>query len=279
MSVSVRPQRFQRGRVSQLGFIPFAESPSSEFYFPSGTHEEVLARLSYQVEEHDRCGLLFGAPGSGKSLTLQRLKQLLNRSGWNVSLIDLAGLDAPSLLYQLAAGLGTNPDVHSDAIDLWERVEQAIQASSQLRQPRVLLLDHVDRLRPGTVSLVEHLLNLPYPHGLVTLFAGCRDSTPLMKAICERTGLRVELSPLTTEESSRYIEESLQLAHVTSCQFTRDALQLVGRISRGNPRRINRLCRTALLAAKTDYRAEIDSELVLAVAEELLDAEVLAGAF
>lgn len=275
MSVSVRPQRTQRGRTTLPGFGPFSEAPTTEFYFPSSTHEEAIARLSYLVEEHDRCGVLIGAPGTGKSITLLRLHQLLKRAGWNSTRIDLAGLDNNTLLYQLAVGLGCNPSSAAEPIELWEQIDQTIAAADRMQQPRVLLLDHADRLRPGTVSLIEHLLHLPYAHGLVTLFAGYREATPLMKAIGERTGLRIELQPLTAEDTSQYIDQMLDRALVNSCHFTRDAIQLITRISHGIPRRINRLCRAVLLAAKTDYRAEIDSELVLAVTEELLDAEVL----
>lgn len=275
MSVSIRPQRFQRGRATLPGFGPFSEAPTTEFYFPSATHEEAIARLSYLIEEHDRCGLLMGEPGTGKSITFLRLHQLLKRSGWNSTRIDLAGLDSQALLHQLAVGLGTNPSSSSEPLELWEQIDQTIAAADRTQQPRVLLLDHADRLRPGTVSLLEHLLHLPYAHGLVTLFAGTREATPLMKAIGERTGLRIELQPLSSDDTAEYVDQMLDRALVNSCRFTRDAIQLIGRISQGIPRRINRLCRAVLLAAKTDYRAEINSELVLAVTEELLDAEVL----
>ena len=33
MSVSVRPQRTQRGRLAPASFAPFAEAPAAEFYF------------------------------------------------------------------------------------------------------------------------------------------------------------------------------------------------------------------------------------------------------
>lgn len=275
MSVSVRPQRSQRGRVTQPGWAPFAELPVSEAYFASATHEEAVARLSYLVEEHDRCGVLVGAPGSGKSMTLLRLHQLLRRAGWQSARIDLAGIDHAGLLYQLAVSLGANPASDSDAISLWDQIEQAISAGSRTQQPRVMLFDHADRLRPGAISVIEHLLHLPHPRGLVALFAGYREPTPLMKVIAEHTGLRIELSPLTVEETCQYIEQSLDRALIHSCHFTPDALQLVARISQGVPRSINRLCRAALLAAKTDCRPEIDSELVLAVTEELLDLQTL----
>lgn len=275
MSVSVRPQRTQRGRLAPASFAPFAEAPAAEFYFPSATHEEAIARLSFLAEEHDRCGVLFGAPGTGKSITLMRLHQLLKRSGWNSTRIDLAGLDHTTLLHQLALGLGTNPASDAEPIELWEQIEQTISAAHRTQQPRVLLLDHADRLRPGAVSLIEHLLHLPHSHGLVTLFAGYREATPLMKVIGERTGLRIELQPLSAEDTGLYVDQMLDRAAVSNCHFTRDAIQLIARISQGVPRRINRLCRAVLLAAKTDYRTEADSELVLAVTEELLDAEVL----
>lgn len=275
MPLTVRPQRAQRSRVPQIGANPFTEAPAAECYFPSTSHEEAIARLIYLTEEHDRCGFLFGNPGTGKSIVLLRLHQLLKRSGWNATRIDLAGLDHSTLLRQLAIGLAINPATDADPLELWEQIDQTISAADRTRQPRVLLLDHADRLRPGAVSLVEHLLHLPYSHGLVVLFAGYREATPLIKAIGQRTGLRIELQALSHEESAHYIESMLERSNDHGCHWTRDAIQLVTRISQGIPRSINRICRSVLLAAKTEFRAEIDAELVLAVTEELLNVAAL----
>ncbi len=43
----------------------------------------------------------------------------------------------------------------------------------------------------------------------MTLFAGYREATPLMKVIGERTGLRIELQPLSAEDTGLYVDQML----------------------------------------------------------------------
>ena len=99
------------------------------------------------------------------------------------------------------------------------------------------------------------------------------ERTPLLKTLGEYTGLRIELPALTVEETQAYVDHALDRGLVSAPVFTRDAVQLVARIAAGVPRQINRLCRAVLLVASADQRSEIDSELILSVAEELLDLQ------
>jgi type II secretory pathway predicted ATPase ExeA len=241
-------------------------------YFPGDSHEEALARMLFLVEEQERCGMLSGPAGSGKSALLIRLHQQLRRSGRKSCRIDLAGLDHAGLLHRMATELGVNPSPSADPHDLWDQVEQIIASAARVQQPWILLVDHAHRLRPGALSLLELMLHTPHSRGIVMLFAS-RDEerTPLIKTLCEHSSLRIELSALTAEETQSYVEFALDRAVVTSPEFTRDAVQLIARISGGLPRQINRLCRALLLAAQADLRSEIDSELVLSVTEQLLD--------
>ena len=72
-------------------------------------------------------------------------------------------------------------------------------------------------------------------------------------------------------ETQWYVEHALDRGLVSTTDFTRDAVQLLARITNGVPRQINRLCRAVMLAANAEHRSEIDAELVLSIAEELLD--------
>lgn len=277
MSLTVRPLTTAAMRSSHKSLMPFVEESTSDAYFPSDSHEEALARMLFLAEEQERCGLLIGAAGSGKTTLVNRLYQQLRRSGRKCSRIDLAGLDHAGLLHRLAVELGVNPPAHADPHELWDQVEQIISAAARVQQPWILLFDHAHRLRPGAISLLEQLLHSPHSRGLVMMFT-TRDEerTSLFKTLCEHSSLRIELSALTLEETQSYIEFAVERALTSTPEFTRDAVQLIARISGGLPRQINRLCRALLLAAQVDQRNEIDSELVLAVTEQLLDTRVSA---
>ncbi len=277
MSATIRPLSSAGFRPPHKTLLPFAEEPTTDMYFPSDSHEEALARMLFLTEEQERCGLLTGPVGSGKSTLMNRLHQQLRRSGRKCSRIDLAGLDHASLLHRLATELGVNPSPSTDPHELWDQVEQIIASAARVQQPWIILFDHANRLRPGALSLLELLLHTPHSRGIVMLFsARDEERTPLLKTLCEHSSLRIELSALTLEETQSYVEFTLDRAMVSAPEFARDAVQLITRISGGLPRQINRLCRALLLAAQADDRNEIDSELVLSVTEELLDMRVSA---
>lgn len=277
MSATVRPLSTAGLRTSHKALVPFAEEPTTDMYFPSDSHEEALARMLFLAEEQERCGLLNGPAGSGKSTLMARLHQQLRRSGRKSCRIDLAGLDHVGLLHRLAVELGVNPSPNTDPHELWDQIELIIASAARVQQPWVLLFDHANRLRPGALSLLEQLLYSPHSRGIVMLFASRdEEQTPLLKTLCEYSSLRIELTGLTLEETQPYIEFAIERGMTSGPEFTRDAVQLIARISGGLPRQINRLCRALLLAAQADQRNEIDSELVLSVTEQLLGMRVSA---
>ena len=99
--------------------------------------------------------------------------------------------------------------------------------------------------------------------------------TPLTKTLSEHTSLRIGLSALSVTETQLYVEHTLDRGMLSTPRFTRDAVQLLAQITAGVPRQINRLCRAVILAANADHRFEIDAELMLSVAEELLDLQAV----
>ncbi|MFO1004773.1 MAG: AAA family ATPase [Planctomycetaceae bacterium] len=277
MSATVRPLSPAGLRTSHKTLVPFAEDPTTDMYFPSESHEEALARMLFLTEEQERCGLLVGPAGAGKSMLMARLHHQLRRSGRKSCRIDLAGLDHTSLLHRLAVELGVNPLPNTDPHELWDQIEQIISSAARVQQPWILLFDHANRLRPGALSLLEQLLYSPHSRGIVMLFSSRpEEQTTLLKTLSEHSSLRIELSVLTPDETQSYVEFALDRGMISTPEFTRDAVQLIARISGGLPRQINRLCRALLLAAQADLRTEIDSELVLSVTEELLGMRVSA---
>ena len=107
------------------------------------------------------------------------------------------------------------------------------------------------------------------------LFASRNEGrTPLRQTLSEHTSLRIELPSLSVEETQWYVEHGMEHGVPSPLEFTRDAMQLLSQITGGVPRQINRLCRAVMLAANAERRTDIDSELVLSIAEELWDYQV-----
>jgi general secretion pathway protein A len=79
----------------------------------------------------------------------------------------------------------------------------------------------------------------------------------------ERTEVRLEIKPLSDDESKRYIEHRLRLSGSrTSELFTEEALDLLSHQAQGVPRVLNILCDNALLTAYGLSKQKVDVDAV-----------------
>jgi hypothetical protein len=79
----------------------------------------------------------------------------------------------------------------------------------------------------------------------------------------ERIEVKLEIEPLTDDESKRYIEHRLRLSGgKTSELFTEEAVNLLSRQAQGIPRVLNILCDNALLTAYGLSKPKVDVDVV-----------------
>lgn len=229
-----------------------------------------------------RCGVvvLSGAPGTGKTLLLQRLHAALDarpqhrplrpalppreRSGWLEGLEDDLGDDPP----------GGRRD--GDA---------ALQATAtRLRQRRfatVLLVDEAQRLAPVTLAELMLLARWVGHHHLQLVLS----TTDPPGALLSRAGLladgalSIHLTPLTRQRMRHYVLDRLQRARDPTRpaeqlppppRFSAPALYRLYRFSAGIPRQIDALADRALLAARLTRRRRIGVALIDEAAAALL---------
>jgi general secretion pathway protein A len=88
-------------------------------------------------------------------------------------------------------------------------------------------------------------------------------NTPRLKQFGREIGVRCEISPLTDEESKKYIDHRLKLAGSRSREiFTPEALSMIVRYARGFPRVINILCDNAFMIGYGLSKTRIDEDMV-----------------
>jgi general secretion pathway protein A len=88
-------------------------------------------------------------------------------------------------------------------------------------------------------------------------------NTPHLKQFGREIGVRCEISPLTDEESKKYIDHRLKLAGSRSREmFTPEALSMIVRHARGFPRVINIVCDNAFMIGYGLSKTRIDEEMV-----------------
>jgi general secretion pathway protein A len=95
-----------------------------------------------------------------------------------------------------------------------------------------------------------------------------------MPHLDERLGAKCLIRPLNIEETMSYVSHRMTVAGASGMVFESSALEALFLLTRGVPRRINRLCDLALLVGFAEEQPTICAEHIEAVAKELAVAAV-----
>ena len=252
----------------RLQGAPFPNTIDERRFFQSPAHEEALARLEYVVDSRQPLGVLTGPPGTGKSLLLRIVQKRIRRTCRETALIDVCGLDADELVYRLTAALHLPAGRTDLPAPLWQSLRDELLGRSVAQVRTVILLDHFDRSVGCCLGVLERLLALDEDRRCCTVLTAMRGLEPVDAPVWTHANLRIEIGPLSRQETALYVSQSLRQAGAGRTIFEPDALEAVYRLTDGVPRAINRLCDLALLAAMCDRRTTIDAAVVEAVAEQ-----------
>lgn len=225
---------------------PFKTDPDPQVFYESPVHREVLETLEYAVQAHERCTIVVGEPGLGKTL--------------------LARTIAARVPAQITLSKWSHQPSRDDG-------------------PRLLIVDHADTLPLymwySLLTLLSHDAAFPHPV-MVMLFGGPqllkKLSTPGMLRVRRHVYRTCALRPLNSAETDEYVRFRLSAAggEVTDI-FSPEALGYVRRLSHGNPGLINRVCDRALLVAYSEQHTQVSAANVLAVARSFIGRSVSIG--
>jgi general secretion pathway protein A len=263
-----------------LSESPFSNRLSTRWFHESPVHEEALARLFFVIEQRRQFGLLSGEPGTGKSLTLRAVCEQCRRSQCQIVSLNLLGIDAHELLWQLAIELRLSPSENESRWSLWRRITDRITSLELSRTQTVFVLDHLERADTTCHSLIERLLGVTgESNGLATYIASVRtrDLPRLSDFLGDISDLRVELMPLQLDETEAMVRDLLTRSGGDEGIFNHDALLRLQTHSRGCPRLISRLCELSLIAGMAGNNETIDGELVDSVATGLVTPTEIRG--
>lgn len=261
----------------QLQCRPFENGADPRFYYPSEVHQGALLKLRYAVENRRGAALVTGGSGSGKTLLLHTLRRQLPESFAPLAHLVFPQMSSRELLSYLADELAPpsdrsgNPGVDESL----RRLRQALSAGAAKGQHAVLAIDEAQTLLEGNaLETVRLLLNLEEAgQPLFTLLVvGQPALLPVlerMPALEERFGVKCLLRPLTADETASYVNHRMLAAGARREIFLPDALAALHEITRGNPRRVNRLCDLSLLIGYAEEQSAIAAAQIDAVAGEL----------
>jgi len=257
---------------------PFEISPDPSFLFPTRRHNEALAALYYGVRRHKGFVVMTGEVGTGKTLLVRCLLQLLNRSDVSYAYIFNSRLSPLEFLQYVAGDFGL-PTSGKNKGELLMELSNYLIARHLKKLTTVLVVDEAHHVSTEVLEEIRLLTNLETTQEklLQILLVGQPeldeklDSVEL-RQLKQRIALRSQLEPLSLDETRGYIHRRLELAGATAdaaqLLFPEQAIVKVHGHSRGIPRLINTVSENALITSFAQQLPSVAPSIVDDVAAD-----------
>lgn len=266
---------------------PFDITPDPAFFFPTPRHNEALANLSYGVRWRKGFVALTGEVGTGKTLVLRCLLDLLKRVQIASAYIVNTRLTASEFLRHMINDLQV-PTQSGDKAELLLNLNKFLIQRCQRGSTTVLIVDEAHVLEWDVLEEIRLLGNLETAEEklLQIVLVGQPEldrnlDSPQLRQLKQRIMLRCKLEALRGQEIRPYIESRLSLAgrKRDAPLFSDPAIQLIYEFSNGIPRVINMICENALVIGCAQQTPTIKPPIVEEVASDfhLRRAQAIAG--
>ncbi len=246
---------------------PFGLTPDPRFFYETEYQKEIIDSLIYGISEKDGLILLTGERGLGKTTLIIQLLQILPSNITPVPIFN-APKSFDDLLEGILQRLNLPLKEKSKGYMLSKFTDYLHQNSAQ-EETLAIIIDEAQELSSEVMEDLRLLCNPDprKPRLLKEVFVGEpkieeKLNTTELRQLNQRITTRVQLRPLTEEESWHYVVHRLnRVGKNVSEIFTPEAVSLICRNSKGVPRSLNTICYTALSAGYALNQAVIDSPL------------------
>jgi len=256
---------------------PFEITPDPAFLFPTRRHNEALAALYYGVRRHKGFVVMTGEVGTGKTLLVRCLLQLLNQSDIAYAYVFNGRLSPVEFLQYVAADFGLS-SAGKNKGELLLMLSNYVISRHQKKLTTVLVVDEAHHVSTEILEEIRLLTNLETTQQklLQILLVGQPeldeklDSSEL-RQLKQRIALRSQLQPLDAEETRGYILRRLQVAGADMSVppvFPPETIANVYRHSRGIPRLINTVCENALISAYAKQAPNVTPDIIEEIAAD-----------
>ncbi len=246
---------------------PFESTGEPSSCWLGEKQKEAIAALRNRILDNEGFLLLIGEAGIGKTALIHALTSSLDNDVlWAV--IHNPSLERLEFYDAIAKGFGI-------AREFTSKVQFLIQFSHYLHRvddqhKKVLLVvDDCHRLSQEMLEELRLLSNIEKAEAKLIniLFVGRREFNELLtqpknRAVRQRLFLKIDMTPLTADETEDYIRYRLKIAGTGENPFTARAMHLIHRYALGIPKQINTLCQQALETAYVQGRRTVDHKVL-----------------
>jgi general secretion pathway protein A len=254
---------------------PFNVNPDPRYLFMTRNTLEALACLTYGIERRKGFILLTGEVGTGKTTLLNKLLEWLHGQPIATAFIFNPRLTVNEFFDFMMADLGI-PCESQMKSQVLLKLNTWLLERYQAGERAVLIVDEAQNLSEQMLEEIRLLTNLETATAklLQIVLVGQPEleqklNQPELRQLRQRITLRAKTSPLTIEETHRYIAERLRVAGSRGEEiFTPVAVETLHRYACGIPRVINLVAEHAMISAFAEGQKSISWETVEEAARE-----------
>jgi general secretion pathway protein A len=258
-----------------LTMKPFSMTADPSFLFVTKQHHEALIGLTSAVLERKGFLVLTGMAGSGKTTLLAWVLERMPCERVRSSVILNPTLTPQEFLELMMLDLGLTDIPASKAQRLW-KLQNFLLDGAKKGKLNVLIVDEAHKLSYELLEEIRFLGNLEIGQEklIQILLLGQSEldemlSRPDLWQLKQRVSMRISIRNLSGPEVQEYIKHRWRVAGGQSHPFTPDALEQIGKWSKGIPRVINAICDNSLTLASSEELHSVDARHVNRAAENL----------
>lgn len=252
----------------KLTKTPFSVSPDPNFLYQTTQHKRALAQIRFTVDDRQGLAVLYGDVGLGKSTLVRKLYDLY-RADDNYETILITNPD-PTSAMQLLKRITDACDLPRklSRLDQMQELEAYLIDRYKAGKNTVMLIDEAQLLKGEQFELVRQLTNFESASAklIQIVLAGqnnLRTKLRQKRALLSRAVTVTTLDPLTHEETLALILYRLRVAGRDRPLFDEEAVTAVYKLSKGVPREIIKLCRSALATAAINDLETVPADVVM----------------
>ncbi|MFO7697406.1 MAG: AAA family ATPase [Anaerolineae bacterium] len=241
---------------------PFTKSVAAKDLYPARGHREIHGRLAFALQDH-LAALVTGDVGTGKSTAIRAFAQSLDHNLYAVVYLSNPHLSISALYREILLALQVEPAF--GFMRLLPQLRTTLHDLARKGRYVLLIVDEAHLLAPELFDQLRFLLNDDMDSAclLTLVLLGQPDLAHKLRfapyeALHQRIAVRFHLKPFDLEETLGYVKHQLRIAGAQNPIFSDSFLTSVYDHTKGVARRINNLCRNALLLGVTENKLILD---------------------